>query len=182
MLRIDSPRSYLAVTSMIKPAVTRVRTYRRGLADRDGSDATAEPSAERHAMFNETRLRTTVRLRLCHYKVIIYLFSRAVRGPLAQLPWSVTGRHGAARSVRPHLLVMKTKGIHSEGSTAAQHRGPCGVPRMPVTTIYDWRVDGKGPCGVRVGRHVKFIQSERARLDRGLARGTARRAPGRTVT
>ena len=31
---------------------------------------------------------------------------------------------------------------------------------MPVTTIYDWRVDGKGPCGVRVGRHVKFIQSD----------------------
>ncbi len=23
---------------------------------------------------------------------------------------------------------------------------------VPVTTIYDWRVDGKGPCGVRVGR------------------------------
>ena len=31
---------------------------------------------------------------------------------------------------------------------------------VPVTTIYDWRVDGKGPCGIRVGRHVKFIQSD----------------------
>lgn len=31
---------------------------------------------------------------------------------------------------------------------------------VPVATIYDWRVDGKGPCGVRVGRHVKFIQSD----------------------
>lgn len=31
---------------------------------------------------------------------------------------------------------------------------------VPVTTIYDWRVDGKGPCGVRVGRHVKFTVSD----------------------
>jgi excisionase family DNA binding protein len=31
---------------------------------------------------------------------------------------------------------------------------------VPVTTIYDWRVDGKGPCGVRVGRHVKFTISD----------------------
>lgn len=31
---------------------------------------------------------------------------------------------------------------------------------VPVTTIYDWRVDGKGPCGVRVGRHVRFAVSD----------------------
>ncbi len=31
---------------------------------------------------------------------------------------------------------------------------------VPITTIYDWRVDGKGPCGVRVGRHVKFTVSD----------------------
>lgn len=31
---------------------------------------------------------------------------------------------------------------------------------MPVTTIYDWRVDGKGTCGIRVGRHVKFTVSD----------------------
>ena len=31
---------------------------------------------------------------------------------------------------------------------------------VPVATIYDWRVDGKGPCGVRVGRHVKFTQAD----------------------
>lgn len=31
---------------------------------------------------------------------------------------------------------------------------------VPVSTIYDWRVDGKGPCGVKVGRHVKFIQRD----------------------
>ncbi|MEO6472263.1 MAG: helix-turn-helix domain-containing protein [Aeromicrobium sp.] len=31
---------------------------------------------------------------------------------------------------------------------------------VPVATIYDWRVDGKGPCGLRVGRHVKFTQTD----------------------
>jgi excisionase family DNA binding protein len=31
---------------------------------------------------------------------------------------------------------------------------------VPVATIYDWRVDGKGPCGVRVGRHVKFTVTD----------------------
>ncbi|CAN5289630.1 hypothetical protein BH09ACT10_BH09ACT10_28600 [soil metagenome] len=31
---------------------------------------------------------------------------------------------------------------------------------VPVATIYDWRVDGKGPCGLRVGRHVKFAQTD----------------------
>ncbi|GAA1548558.1 hypothetical protein GCM10009788_58100 [Nocardioides humi] len=31
---------------------------------------------------------------------------------------------------------------------------------VPITTIYDWRVDGKGPCGIRVGRHVKFAVSD----------------------
>ena len=25
---------------------------------------------------------------------------------------------------------------------------------VPVTTIYDWRTDGKGLCGIRVGKHV----------------------------
>ena len=37
---------------------------------------------------------------------------------------------------------------------------------VPIITIYDWRVDGKGPCGVRVGRHVKFAVSDvRAWID-----------------
>jgi excisionase family DNA binding protein len=31
---------------------------------------------------------------------------------------------------------------------------------VPVATIYDWRVDGKGPRGIRVGRHVKFTASD----------------------
>jgi excisionase family DNA binding protein len=35
-----------------------------------------------------------------------------------------------------------------------------GYLGVPITTIYDWRVDGMGPCGVRVGRHVKFTVSD----------------------
>ena len=31
---------------------------------------------------------------------------------------------------------------------------------VPVATIYDWRVDGKGPCGIRIGRRVKFATSD----------------------
>lgn len=31
---------------------------------------------------------------------------------------------------------------------------------IPVTTIYDWRVSGKGPCAIRVGRHLKFAVSD----------------------
>ena len=37
---------------------------------------------------------------------------------------------------------------------------------VPIATIYDWRVDGKGPCGIRVGRHVKFTARDvRAWID-----------------
>jgi excisionase family DNA binding protein len=31
---------------------------------------------------------------------------------------------------------------------------------VPVATIYDWRVAGKGPVGIRVGRHVRFTRQD----------------------
>ena len=31
---------------------------------------------------------------------------------------------------------------------------------VPVATIYDWRVDGKGSRGIRIGRSVKFTVSD----------------------
>ena len=31
---------------------------------------------------------------------------------------------------------------------------------VPVTTIYDWRVAGRGPCAIRVGRSLKFAVSD----------------------
>ena len=74
------------------------------------------------------------------------------------------GRLGTlwSRSERPvHLLGMTTPVQPLGGlepllsiEDLAQYLG------VPVTTIYDWRVDGKGPCGVRVGRHVRFTRSD----------------------
>ncbi|MDN5896653.1 MAG: helix-turn-helix domain-containing protein [Nocardioides sp.] len=31
---------------------------------------------------------------------------------------------------------------------------------VPVTTIRDWRTDGKGPCAIRVGGRVRFAESD----------------------
>ncbi len=31
---------------------------------------------------------------------------------------------------------------------------------VPVTTIYDWRTDGKGPCAIKVGGRVRFALSD----------------------
>lgn len=33
---------------------------------------------------------------------------------------------------------------------------------VAVTTIYDWRVEGKGPRAVRVGRHLRFTHADLA--------------------
>lgn len=65
-------------------------------------------------------------------------------------------------SERPaHLLGMKTQLEPISGldpllsvEDLSEYLG------VPVTTIYDWRLDGKGPCGVRVGRHVRFAVSD----------------------
>ncbi len=31
---------------------------------------------------------------------------------------------------------------------------------VPVKTIYEWRQTGRGPVGVRIGRHLKFRLSD----------------------
>lgn len=31
---------------------------------------------------------------------------------------------------------------------------------LPARTIYAWRTEGKGPRGVRLGKHVKFLVSD----------------------
>ena len=35
---------------------------------------------------------------------------------------------------------------------------------VPVTTIRDWRTDGKGPCAIQVGGRVRFAVSRRPRV------------------
>ncbi len=48
---------------------------------------------------------------------------------------------------------------------------------VPVTTIYDWRVDGKGPCAIKVGRHIRFAVQD---VQEWVAQ-QREAAPGRTV-
>jgi len=31
---------------------------------------------------------------------------------------------------------------------------------LPVSTVYDWRVHGKGPAAYRFGKHLKFAVSD----------------------
>ena len=31
---------------------------------------------------------------------------------------------------------------------------------LPVGTIYQWRVRGEGPAGLKIGRHVRFRRTE----------------------
>jgi excisionase family DNA binding protein len=35
-----------------------------------------------------------------------------------------------------------------------------GYLGVPVPTVYDWRANGKGPVGHRIGKHVKFAVSD----------------------
>ncbi|MBN0039477.1 helix-turn-helix domain-containing protein [Cellulosimicrobium cellulans] len=41
--------------------------------------------------------------------------------------------------------------------TPAEVAGQLGVP---VKTIYVWRTRGKGPRGIRVGKHLRYRQSD----------------------
>jgi excisionase family DNA binding protein len=31
---------------------------------------------------------------------------------------------------------------------------------LPVKTLYDWRLAGRGPCAVRVGRQLRYFVSD----------------------
>ena len=60
-----------------------------------------------------------------------------------------------------HLSVMKTTLQPASGLVPLMSiEDLADFLGVPVATIYDWRVDGKGPCGIRVGRHVKFAVSD----------------------
>jgi excisionase family DNA binding protein len=51
---------------------------------------------------------------------------------------------------------------------------------VPVTTVYDWRVARKGPCGIRVGRHIMFaVSGVRAWLAQQHEARPGRRPEGR---
>lgn len=61
----------------------------------------------------------------------------------------------------PYLSDMETEPTPPSGlEPLLSIEDLAGYLGIPVTTIYDWRVDGKGPRGIRVGRHVKFAVSD----------------------
>lgn len=64
---------------------------------------------------------------------------------------------------RAYLVGMDDHSIPVDGSASPSGLEPllsiAELARylgVPVATIYDWRVEGKGPRGIRIGRHVKF--------------------------
>ena len=73
------------------------------------------------------------------------------------------GWPGAARSRSEHLahlLVMETNAIQSGLEPLLTIEALAEYLDVPVPTIRDWRTDGKGPCGIRVGGRVRFAVSD----------------------
>ena len=60
-----------------------------------------------------------------------------------------------------HLLVMETISTTSSGLEPLMSiEALAEYLDVPVTTIRDWRTDGKGPCAIRVGGRVRFAVSD----------------------
>lgn len=65
------------------------------------------------------------------------------------------------RVERPaHLLVMDTNTNLSGLEPLLTIEALAEYLDVPVTTIRDWRTDGKGPCAIRVGGRVRFAVSD----------------------
>ncbi len=59
-----------------------------------------------------------------------------------------------------HLLVMDTNTNLSGLEPLLSIEALAEYLDVPVTTIRDWRTDGKGPCAIRVGGRVRFAVSD----------------------
>lgn len=59
-----------------------------------------------------------------------------------------------------HLLVMDTNTNLSGLEPLLTIEALAEYLDVPVTTIRDWRTDGKGPCAIRVGGRVRFAVSD----------------------
>lgn len=74
------------------------------------------------------------------------------------------GCHGASRDRTDpcaHLLVMETNSTILSGlEPLLTIEALAEYLDVPVTTIRDWRTDGKGPCAIRVGGRVRFAVSD----------------------
>ena len=49
---------------------------------------------------------------------------------------------------------------------------------VPVKTIYEWRQSGRGPVGVRIGRHLQFRLSDVETWVDGQRDAPSPRSPG----
>ena len=73
------------------------------------------------------------------------------------MSWNDTGQAGAAA----YLLVMETNGSMLSGlEPLLSIEALAEYLEVPVTTIRDWRTDGKGPCAIKVGGRVRFATSD----------------------
>jgi excisionase family DNA binding protein len=73
------------------------------------------------------------------------------------------GCHGAPRrrvERSAHLLVMDANTTLSGLEPLLTIEALAEYLDVPVTTIRDWRTDGKGPCAIRVGGRVRFAVSD----------------------
>lgn len=70
------------------------------------------------------------------------------------MPWRLSGRSAYLIGMKNVLQSISGLDPLLSMEDLAEYLG------VPVATIYDWRVDGKGPCGIRVGRHVKFTRDD----------------------
>ena len=66
---------------------------------------------------------------------------------------------------RVHLNVMETNGAPRTTSAAGLEPlltsgGLAEYLGIPVSTVRDWRASGKGPCGVWVGKHLRYAVSD----------------------
>ncbi len=60
-----------------------------------------------------------------------------------------------------HLAVMETTGNTISGLEPLLSIGALAdYLDVPVTTIRDWRTDGKGPCATKVGGRLRFARSD----------------------
>lgn len=73
------------------------------------------------------------------------------------------GFHGVPRTRSgplAHLLAMETNTTVSGLEPLISIEALAEYLDVPVTTIRDWRTDGKGPCAIRVGGRVRFAVSD----------------------
>jgi excisionase family DNA binding protein len=73
------------------------------------------------------------------------------------MPWSIAVPLGCVA----HLVVMMTNGSTISGlEPLLSIEALADYLDVPVTTIRDWRTDGKGPCATKVGGRLRFARSD----------------------